>query len=342
MEIESKLDSLLSDTEKIDLQLSYTRVSDFDRNGPQALIRRSFVENEGIKHGSLVDDILTDRMTGSTLFNDKYALFNGNKPSAMLGQLADIIIENYDSTPDLTTVLKIVKNNTFWSNVKDEVKLIANFDKPEFWEYVKTKLSIKDKLVVTTSEYASAELAVDTLLTHSHSKDIFNNDLENHYQVYFENKYMYFVFRGYIDKLTINHTDKTVQFYDLKTGSGKGESFMKSFIDYRYYYQGAVYTLAFNQICEQFKLKNYTLLPFKYIYLGKSENIPFIYTLTDKWYDAAINGFKTRSGFKYVGLNENIEKIYFHWKTNQFDYAQEIYENKGSLNLNDDFIDVNE
>ena len=237
MEIESKLDSLLSDTEKIDLQLSYTRVSDFDRNGPQALIRRSFVENEGIKHGSLVDDILTDRMTGSTLFNDKYALFNGNKPSAMLGQLADIIIENYDRTPDLTTVLKIVKNNTFWSNVKDEVKLIANFDKPEFWEYVKTKLSIKDKLVVTTSEYASAELAVDTLLTHSHSKDIFNNDLENHYQVYFENKYMYFVFRGYIDKLTINHTDKTVQFYDLKTGSGKGESFMKSFIDYRYYYQ---------------------------------------------------------------------------------------------------------
>ena len=105
MEIESKLDSLLSDTEKIDLQLSYTRVSDFDRNGPQALIRRSFVENEGIKHGSLVDDILTDRMTGSTLFNDKYALFNGNKPSAMLGQLADIIIENYDRTPDLTTVL---------------------------------------------------------------------------------------------------------------------------------------------------------------------------------------------------------------------------------------------
>ena len=89
-------------------------------------------------------------------------------------------------------------------------------------------------------------------------------------------------------------------------------------------------------------LEGYTLLPFKYIYLGKSENIPFIFTLTDKWYQAAINGFKTKSGFKYTGLDENIEKIYFHWKTNQFDYAQEIYENKGKLNLNDDFIDVNE
>jgi len=342
MSIENKLDDLFSDNEKIDLQLSYTRVSDFDRNGPQALLRRSFVENEGIKHGSLVDDILTDRMTNSTLFNDKYALFNGNKPSAMLGQLADIIIENYDSVPDSQTVLKIVKNNAFWSNVKDETKLIANFDKDEFWDYVTTKLSIKDKLVVTTSEYASAELAVDTLLTHEHSKDIFTNDLENHYQVYFENKYMYFVFRGYIDKLIIDHENKTVQFYDLKTGAGKGESFMKSFIDYRYYYQGAVYMLAFDSVCEQFGLKDYTLLPFKYLYLGKSENIPFIFTLTDKWYDAAVNGFKTRSGFKYTGLNENIEKIYFHWKTNQYDYAQEIYENKGKLDLNDDFIDVNE
>lgn len=342
MEIESKLDSLLSDTEKIDLQLSYTRVSDFDRNGPQALIRRSFVENEGVKHGSLVDDILTDRMTSSTLFNDKYALFNGNKPSAMLGQLCDIIIENYDEVPNLETVLKIVKNNAFWSNIKDETKLIANFDKPEFWEYVNARLSIKDKLVITTSEYAAAELCVDTLLTHPHSRDIFNNDLENHYQIYIEFKYMYFMFRGYIDKLIIDHENKTVQFFDLKTGAGKGEVFMKSFIDYRYYYQGAVYNLAFDHICEKFGLKDYTLLPFTYVYIGKSENIPFIYTLTDKWYRAALYGFKTQSGFKYTGLIENIEKIYYHWQTNQYDFSQELYLSKGKLDLNDDFINVNE
>jgi len=57
---ENNLNTILNNDEKIDLTLSYSRLSDFDRNGPQALIRKSDIDNQGIKHGSIVNDLLVE------------------------------------------------------------------------------------------------------------------------------------------------------------------------------------------------------------------------------------------------------------------------------------------
>ena len=339
---ESNLEKLLNDEENIDLTLSYSRISDFDRNGPQALIRKRDIDNDGIKHGSLVDDLLTDTLTGSSLYKEKYYLYDGNKPTATLGNICDIILKNYNKIPDLNTVLKIVKNNAFWSSTKDDEKLINNFNTPEFWEYLKTMFETVNKKVITTNENIAAKEAVDILLNHEYSKHLYTNDLRNYYQLSFEIEYKKFKIKGILDRLSIDDENKIVYMDDLKTGAGKGETFLKSFIDYRYYFQGAIYRMAFNYFCEKFKLKDYTLAPFKFIYIGKTEKIPFIFTFTDKWNDAAIKGFKTKSGYRFVGLDENLDKIYFHWKNNKYDFSEEIYLNNGCLNLNDEFIEINE
>lgn len=113
MKKNNNLNQILNNEEKIDLTLSYSRLSDFDRNGPQALIRKSDVENKGIKHGSIVNDLLVEKLTGEPLFSNRYYIYNDNKPTAMLGQLCDIILSNYDKLPSKETILKIVKNNAF-------------------------------------------------------------------------------------------------------------------------------------------------------------------------------------------------------------------------------------
>jgi hypothetical protein len=340
--MKNNLEKLLENKEIIDLTLSYSRISDFDRNGPQALIRKREIDNDGIKHGSLVDDLLTDKLTGSKLYEQKYYLYDGNKPSATLGVLCDIIIKNYNKVPDTNEILKIVKNNKFWSSTKDENLLLAKFNNNEFWNYLKVMFLTQNKKIITTNENINATETVDVLLTHNYSKNLFNNTLENHYQLPFIIKYKNFKIRGILDKFSIDHVNKIVYMDDLKTGAGKAEMFLKSFIDYRYYYQGAIYEKAFDYFCKKFKLKDYVLNPFRFIYIGKSEKIPFIFTFTDKWRNAAIKGFQTKSGYKYSGIDENLDKIYYHWKNNQYDFSKEIYENNGRLILNDDFIEVNE
>ena len=68
----NKLEQLLNNEENIDLKLSYSRISDFDRNGPKALIRPSNPDGEGLRFGSYVDDLLLDRVTNNNLCKDLY------------------------------------------------------------------------------------------------------------------------------------------------------------------------------------------------------------------------------------------------------------------------------
>ena len=338
----NNLEQILQNNEKIDLTLSYSRLSDFDRNGPQALIRKSDVDNKGIKHGSIVNDLLVEKLTNEPLFSNRYYIYDDNKPTAMLGQLCDIILNNYEKIPDKETVLKIVKNNAFWNNISKEETLIAKFNTNEFWEYLKIQFKIKDKLVITLDEHNSAKNTVNTLLTHKYSKNIFYNDFENYHELPFEIVYNKFTFKGILDIFQIDHKNKKVYMIDLKTGSGKSETFLKSFIDYRYYYQGAIYRMAFEYFCKKFNLVDYTLENFKFLFIGKSENIPIIFEFTEKWNQAAIKGFKTKSGYFYTGINENLEKVYYHWKNNKYDFSKDVYEQNGCLILNDNFIEINE
>jgi hypothetical protein len=137
---ENKLNTLLSDEEFIDLRLSYSKISDFDRNGPISLIRQSNIDNEGVKkHGSLVDTLLVDELTGQDDFNKDYLVLNIEKPTATLGLLCDIILANYMSVPDIKEILNIIDKNNLWSKYREDTK-IANFDIPQFWNYLNLKL----------------------------------------------------------------------------------------------------------------------------------------------------------------------------------------------------------
>lgn len=340
----SKLEKLLNDEEEIDLKLSYSRISDFDRNGPKALVKRSDPDGDGLKFGSLTDILLLDKITGSNYFKQKYYLYDGNKPGATLGILCDIILDSYDKLPDKETILKIIKNNNFWSRTKDDVKLVAEFDKEEFWEYLTTKFNVKDRIVVAYSDYEDAISCVNLLINHKHTYKLFNHNIEgvkNYYQFPFEFKYKGFILRGVIDKLTIDDKNKIVYIEDIKTGSSKAIEFTKSFLKYRYDFQEAVYMLAFDDICNKLNLKNYNLAPFKFIFIGRHEKIPHVFEISTKWHNAALKGFKTKSGYSYKGLDENLELIYYHWKHKLYEYSKEVYENNGNLILNDDFIEVN-
>lgn len=339
---ENKLNNLLNDEEFIDLSLSYSRVSDFDRNGPIALERRTVVENEGVKHGSLVDVLLTDQLTGLKDFDKSFVVADIVKPTATLGALADIILLNYNKIPSTQEIYQICKLNNFWKRQLEET-VIANFNNQDFMNYLKQMFETKNKTIITTVEYQKAKEAVSVFLNHKFTHKLFYNNFDNYYQVNFEYKYKYFKFRGILDKLTIDHNDKVVYMEDIKTGESKGDKFIESFIKYRYYLQEAVYTKAFETIKKMFNLDDeYYLAPFKFIYLCKTENTPLIYVVPKNWHDAALNGFTTISGFEYKGLDENIERIYYHWKNKHFDYSKEIYENNGIINLKDNFIKINE
>jgi len=333
---ESKFAQILNNKENVDLSLSYSRVSDYDRNGPKALLSKTHKDSQALKKGSVVDDLLFSKDS----FDKNYYVSDFNEPTATLGILCKIILDNYTSLPKSEEVLEIVKRNGLWKSVKKEETLIANYNTDEFWGYLNDKYNCGNRVVVTSSEKLNADEIVSILLTHEYSKSIFNAKMEHIYQYPFKIKIKQFTFRGILDILSIDHKNKMIYFKDLKTGAGLSSEFTSSYIKWRYYLQEAVYCLAFEKIRKELGLENYTLAPFEFLYISLKEKIPVSFIVSEKWHNAALNGFVTSGGYRYKGLYELIDEIYFHWKNKIYDIPKEVYENKGSVTLKDDFINL--
>lgn len=336
MNNEEKLEELFKQDIEIQDALSYSRLSDFDRNGPRALIKRSNVSGEGVKIGSITDDLLLP--AEGFVFEDNYIICDFEKPTATLGKLVDIILENYTEVPTKQTILDICKKNNFWKRSKDDT-IIANFDTKDFWEYINIYIQGSQKAIITESEYNKGQDLRDRVKTHNFTKHLFEDDLETINQYKFKFKYKGIILRGIIDILKIDHKNKTIRFIDLKTGKNEALDFSNSFIKYRYYLQESVYTKAFKDICKELGLKDYKLLPFQFLYIGRSEQIPILYTVSKKWHKAALKGFNIGK-YTYKGLDELLDDIKWHYHNNEFEAPRRIYEQQGNIILDDDFIEL--
>tara|TARA_R110000851_G_scaffold315229_2_gene477559 strand:- start:8710 stop:9744 length:1035 start_codon:yes stop_codon:yes gene_type:complete len=331
-----ELNELFEINQISDFALSYSRLSDFDRNGAKALNKqRSQLTGEGVKIGSLVDDLLLNKSN----FKKLYYLYDGVKPTATLGKLCDIVIQNYKRPPSKKTLLKIAKKNKFWSKWSEE-KVLQAFDIPEFWDYIKASFTSKRKTLVTTPDIELSNELVNILETHEYSKYIITNSMKHYNQFKFNIEYKGFILRGIIDKVLVDHKTKTVRFIDLKTGKGDSNEFVSSFLKWRYYLQAAVYVRAFKEVCKTLKLIDYTLLPFQFLYIGRSEKLPIVFTVTKRWQKAAAYGFTTTAGYTYRGLYELLDLVRWHIDNKVFDMTRTVYESNGSILLDDNLISL--
>ena len=334
----SKLSQILDSDEAIDLSISYSKLSDFDRNGAISLIRKTSVDNTGMKLGSLVDDLL---FLDKSSFDERYYLFDGNKPSATLGSLCDVILKNYTAIPTREGIIDIGVSNGSCSNIKKPELYLAKFDIPEFWNYLTTMFEVNNRIIITTSELNNANELAEILKEHKYSKYVLENNLENYYQVKFEYDYKGFICRGIIDILTIDHENKKVIMTDLKTGKNPSSEFEDSFVKWRYYFQAALYIQAFDEVCKELGLIDYTLEPFQFLYISRADKTPLLFKMTDLWVKAAFKGFHIGK-YEYRGIDDLVDEIYWCWKYKEYIIPKHVAESNGVVELKDNFITVNE
>lgn len=85
------------------------------------------------------------------------------------------------------------------------------------------------------------------------------------------------------DLLVVNHSVKTIQPVDLKTSSQPAYNFAESFIKYRYDIQAELYTDVIEKIISEDELyKDYTVLPYLFTDISRSDKVPVTYTYNPK------------------------------------------------------------
>lgn len=322
-------------------------------------------KNTALTIGNLVDFYLLECNANEdefhNRFDEKFALFKGNKGSGQVFILVDALFEETEGSINeegiVTTSfmdrftdafnrvigIKDGEGNQKYFKGKTIEKALEIFEK-DGKEYFDTLMSNVGKTVVDTSLVDKAKIVANGILTDSFTRDLFyiNDDIQvlPHFPIewkyYIGEKNNKFIrCKSEIDRLEINHANKTIQIDDLKT-TYDNESFDYMYIKNSYYIQSAFYYLAVTFFRDnESDLKDYKILPMRFIVGDTSSNNrrPVIFTTSIEDFKRGCEGFTLR-GTYHRGIFELVDAITWAEENDIWNCSKEVVEANGKIKLN--------
>lgn len=322
--------------------ISYSALATYAREGhrcvPTLYDRK---ESEALRFGSLVDTLLTEPESVDAKF------FFADFPSlseAMLRMVKSAFTlygstyRSIDKIP-FDHLLGIVNTEGYSSNWKDETRVNDLIKKGK--EYYGLLYLSTDKILMSSEDKAKAVACVDTFNTHIFTRYIFeqnpfDTDIEKHFQLKFilEDTEKYSLpspIRCMFDLLVVDHINKVVQPYDIKT-TGKNESdFAESFIQWNYYLQATMYSyILFKKMKEDNYFKQFTLAPFSFIVINRNNLTPLVWSFSS---NLSQTNWVDNNGKSYKGWRKLLSELSWHLITGKYEYPIEAYHNAGRMKI---------
>jgi hypothetical protein len=315
-------------TYRADSALSYSKLSQFFKNGAKALISNEKIDTPSLRFGSLVDCILT----APEEFDDRFYVADIDKFSDKIREMIEYIYQlnvGDDDDRGLSEInsiqlLQVLDEFNYQSGWKDKTRVDKLIELGSDY-YTVLKYST-GKTVISPQEFSEAQQCVMTLKTHPFTYQIFecNEDEEIFYQLKFKTQVEGVPFRFMMDICKVNHKNKTILPIDLKTSGKSSEDFEKSFLDWCYWIQGGSYRFSLTYICEgDDYFDDFEILPFQFLVINKNDLNPLIWEMNS----VEINDFiMNKYGLNWYSL---LRDANWHLQNGKFDYSRRSYENKG-------------
>ena len=309
-----------------DSALSYSKLSSFFKQGPKALISNEKIDTLALRFGSAVDCI----MTSPEEFDDIFYVADIDKFSDTIRKIIESV---YDNLPNGHNEIELEDGNLidyinqaeYQTNWKDETRIKKVIEQGK--DYFTVLKYSTGKIVISPQEFSEAQQAVQTLRTHPFTYQIFecNEDEEIFYQLKFKTEILGINCRCMFDIIKVNHKNKTIEPFDLKTTGAGEEDFEQSFIKWNYWCQSGLYSDMLRKIMMSDKtFVGYDLLPFKFVVINKNNLTPLIWSVGD--YGVLQSEIKEKLGVTYLSL---LRDANWHLQNGKFDYSRKSYENNG-------------
>lgn len=286
-------------------------------------------------------------------FDEKFALYSGNKGSGQVFLLADCLFELTErDTDEETGKVKTSFDTRFTEAVvrlqndgkykgKPEAKVLEDFETNGL-EYFEMLLQNIGKTVVDTSLVDKALIVANKIKSDPFTRHLFTFPKSDKIEVlthvpvmwkYQIDKKRSITCKAEIDMVEIDHSNKVITIRDLKTAYDN-ESFEYAYIKNSYYLQNAFYHEAIAAWAVENDLGDYTIATMSFVVGDTSSNNrrPLVYQTYPKDVEAGMNGFVLR-GTKYRGIKELIEEIAWCEEKEMWDCNKESYDKNGQLDL---------
>lgn len=180
-----------------------------------------------------------------------------------------------------------------------------------------------DKQILSSDMANDVSACVTMLQTSQNTTDIFgtitNPDIERAYQLKFKHVYNDVPFKGMLDCVIVDHANKIVYQYDLKTSSHKEYEFYKAFEKWGYRFQACLYyKLLVDAMLSDPYYHDFTVAPFTFVVINKKSLCPLLWqyssctddtevmTLGKQIHHAIVNNLQVPEEISLTGIN-NIE-----------------------------------
>lgn len=249
--------------------------------------------------------------------------------------LVDELLKIYPSAKcTIAERLDLANSLDLWSTTKKEDKREALVNSNDINTILEREQARKEgKNVISEEDLSVAEIMLNTLYTHEYSKNIVDPplDIESYKQLPLRFIFNNIECKILIDDLEVDHKNKTLQPIDLKTGTDF--DFLGNYYKYKYFLQGTFYYLGvLNLINKIPELKDYTILPFKFLYISRERpDLPLIYRMTNKSIEKYTEGYFDIYNKYKKGIIDLLEEYKFHTESGIFDISKEIHDDKGIL-----------
>jgi len=209
-------------------------------------------------------------------------------------------------------------------------------DAEVFYNEMRT-VRAKGLTVVTTEDVTNAEKIVENLKTNSVTSKIVN--LVNSARYTVQNQLQvegYEVdgmkFKSMMDKVIIDHEEKTIQVYDLKCVWAVENFYEEYYLYRRAYIQAFLYWSACLYLRDE-SYEGFTVLPPMFIVCDSTNYYsPLIYKLSTEDLIDAYEGFEHK-GKKYPGVEDLIKDLEFALTNSIWDISRKNYSTGGIVNL---------
>ena len=293
------------------------------------------------RKGNAFDCLITE----PDKFDEKFIIMNLAPPSGLMERFVETYIEikeKNDSGLDEDTVLEHCYTSSQFKLKKESV--LKKFYIPEIQNYITTKLENKDKTILSQEEYDKVKGMVQLLENDERCMSIMQAKDNPMIDVYDQFKIEWIIStkdrsvdaRGMLDRLIIDHTNKKITIVDFKTTGKSIFAFPRSFVQYGYYRQVALYFDAIkywiaNEKCGLIGYK--VINPIFIVVETNLNHPPMIYKTTDNDLSVGRHGGRLKNSKRLIkGYYNLIDELLWHRDNNQWDLPKEALMT-GSTNL---------
>lgn len=283
--------------------------------------------------GTMVDEFLL----GKDTFYDKYYVSNTN----ITPRVQSVIDEYYRTTksieiPDVvgeSVIVDIAKRQQFDGRLKKDDAFIKAIVTKDSLAYLADIPNMGNKKIISSHDIVTLNTIERNFESNPYTAGCFiqpsdNIEVINKLVIQFtvEDR----LCKAELDKVIIDHQNKTVSPIDLKTTSDNPYNFNYSFFKYGYHVQSAWYTEALRQWMQLKHIGDYAITDYLFPVVNSIRLKVAQVIANETIIKAGWNGYTDKYGNQKEGVKHLLNRLTFH-EVYGFDYPMEYYQNNGCL-----------